>query len=330
MKLFGREAPAGLTDLAASAAVLASSGDSHDRAAALNFVHDSRVSEGRAAHFLNWCRQTGNTGGLDLAAEEYVREQVQRDSNASFLHSNNGNNRVGSTDGPRGDDPLATVLDLTGLAGVLRTGRLVGLADLQALPAAEAVTDEQIDRFFEERLRNSDPAIRDGTVETILRAIYLSGRRPTWAAPWHKFFARIDYTPESWLQAVGIPRATPARWILVLRYTASEARPLVRPTQLEAGWFGYHYPSPPGDSAGPGGHAMSLRERMADQRLELLPEYIHARIPFLLSHWIAAGRLCGVTTSTVGPVDRLMACRTAHHEDLVAEYGLGNIQGWMP
>jgi len=330
MKLFGRLASADLADLAASATGLADTGNDHDRAAAFNFIHDGRVSEARAAHFAQWCRQSGNAGGLVLAAEEYVREQVRKTPDATFLHDDNGGNIIGKANGHIADDePLATVLDLTGLAGVLRAGRLAGLADLQAEPAATVVTDEQIYQFYERGLRNPDPEIRDRTVDTLLHAIYLSERHPTWAARWDWFMSRIDATPESWLEAVGISRLTYPRWILVLRYKAGEARRLVRPTQLEAGWFGYHFPSPPAGSADGGGHAMALRERDSSLRLPLLPEFVHARVRFGLPHWKAAGRMCDVTKKVVGPVDRLAACRAAHYEDLVAAYGHEVIDGWL-
>ena len=330
MKLFGRLASTELADLAALAASLVGTGNDHDRAAAINFIHDRRVSETRAAHFLQWCRESGNAADLVLAAEEYLREQVHKNPNATFLHEDNGNNVVETANGSIADDePLATVLDLTGLAAVLRAGRLAGLPDLQTLPAAATITDEQINQFYEDRLRNPDPEVRDRTVDAILHAVYLSERHPTWAARWNGFMDRIDATPESWLEAVGVPRATFPRWILVLRYTAGEAQQLVRPTQLEAGWFGYHFPSPPAGSADAGGHAMSLGERDGNVRLPILPEFIHARMWFRFRHWKAAGRMCGVTTRVVGPLDRLAAKRADHYEDLVAEYGSEAISEWL-
>jgi len=330
MKLFGRLASDGLADLAALAEGLVGTGNDHDHAAAINFIHDRRVSETRAAHFGRWCRESGNAADLVLAAEEYLREQVHKDPNTTFLHEDNGNNIVETPNGSIADEePLATVLDLTGLAAVLRAGRLAGLPDLQTLPAAATITDEQINQFFEDRLRNPDPEIRDRTVDAILQAVYLSERHPTWAARWDRFIGRIDATPESWLEAVGVPRATYPRWILVLRYTADEAQQLVRPTQLEAGWFGYHFPSPPAGSADAGGHAMSLGERDGNLRLPILPELVHARVWFRFRHWKAAGRMCGVTTRIVGPMDRLAAYRDAHCEDLAAEYGQEVIAGWL-
>jgi hypothetical protein len=330
MKLFGRLASADLADLAALAAGLVGTGNDHDRAAAINFIHDRRVSEKRAAHFLQWCQESGNAADLVLAAEEYLREQVRKVPDATFLHEDNGDNVVETANGSIADDePLATVLDLTGLAEVLRTGRLAGLPDLQALPAAATITDEQINQFYEDRLRNPDPEIRDRTVDAILHAVYLSERHPTWAARWDRFVGRIDDTPESWLEAAGIPRATYPRWILVLRYTADEAQQLVRPTQLEAGWFGYHFPSPPAGSADAGGHAMSLAERDGNPRLRLLPEFVHARVRFRWQHWKAAGRMCEVTRRVVGPMDRLAANRADHYEDLVAEYGSEVISEWL-
>jgi hypothetical protein len=321
MKLFGRSASAGLADWAALASGLVETGNPHDRAAAINFIVDGRVSEDRAENFYQWCRESGNAAGLALAAEEYLR-QVRQAPDATFLHEDNGNNIIGTADRLIADDePLATVLDLTGLAELLRTGRLGDLGGLQAPPAAKAVTDEEIHKFYKDRLRNPDPEIRDRTVDAILHAVYLSERHPTWATRWDHFMSRIDATPESWLEAVGVYKETYPRWILVLRYTAGEARPLVRPTQLEAGWYGFHFPSPPAGSAEAGGHAMSLRERDGNLRLPLLPEFLHARVRFGLSHWKAAGRMCDVTTRVVGPMDRLAARRAAHYGDLAAAYG---------
>jgi hypothetical protein len=330
MKLFGRAASADLADLAALASGLEDAGNDHDRAAAVNFIHDGRVSENRAASFRQWSRQSGNAANLVLAAEEYLRQQVHKAPGATFLHEDNGGNIIGSANGRLADDePLATVLDLSGLAEVLRAGRLAGLTELQALPAAAILTDEQINRFYTDRLRNPDPEIRDRFVDAILQAVYLSERHPTWAARWDGFMSRIDVAPESWLEATGIPRATYPRWILVLRYTAGEARPLVRPTQLEAGWFGFHFPSPPAGSAGAGGHAMSLGERDDNLRLAVLPEFIHARVRFRLQHWKASGRMCGVTTRIVGLGGRLGAYRAAHYGDLVADYGQETLFEWM-
>jgi hypothetical protein len=330
MKLFGRPASADLAQFAALATDLAIHGKNNDHAAAVNFVHDGRVSEERAAHFLRWCRQTGNIADLALAAEEYLREQVRKFPVATFLHEDNGINIIGTEDECMADDePLATVLDLTGLAEVLRKGRIAGLAELQDLPAAASITDEQINGFYRDRLRHAASAMRHRTVDAILHAVYLSERQPTWAAGWDRFMRRIDATPQSWLEAVGVPRATFPRWILVLRYTAGEAGTLVRPTQLEAGWSGYHFPSPATGPPDAGGHAMSLHARDGDLRLLLLPEYIHARVRFRVQHWIAAGEMCDVTTRAVGPDDHLAAYRAAHHEDLIEHYGREALERWM-
>ena len=74
---------------------------------------------------------------------------------------------------------------------------------------------------------------------------------------------------------------------------------------------------------------MSLGERDGSLRLRLLPEFVHARMWFRFRHWKAAGRMCGVTTRVVGPVDRLAGYRAGHYEDLVAEYGQEVIGGWL-
>jgi len=320
--------------LAKSAQDLADTGSEHDHAAAENFAHDSRVGDARAIRFSEWCRRTDNDSTLRLAAEEYLREQVRKSPDETFLHSDNAHNRIGYGGGGgvhiAKDDPLATVLDLTGLAGVLRGGRLAGLPELQDLPAAAAVSDDQINRYFDGRLGNPDNTVRDRTVQDVLEAIRLAGaRHPSWASPWDRFMNRIDATPESWLAAVGLPRATYPRWVIVLRYTVGEAGFLVRPTQLEAGWFGFHFPSPAMGRPDRGGHAMSLSDRPAGQRLPILPELIHPQVRFRVHHWRATGRMCGVTSRVVGPLARLPEYRRAHRDDLTAEYGAPALVDWM-
>jgi hypothetical protein len=75
---------------------------------------------------------------------------------------------------------------------------------------------------------------------------------------------------------------------------------------------------------------MSLADRGTHLRIPLLPEFIHPSIPFNVSHWSAAGRMCGVTAGTTGAEAGLSAYRAAHYQDLVSAYGPGAIHKWMP
>lgn len=114
------------------------------------------------------------------------------------------------------------------------------------------------------------------------------------------------------------------RWVMPLRYKVREAGTIARPTQLDADWYAYHFPSPPQTPLAMGGHPMDLGSPKAAQ---LLPEYIHKQIGHKIDHWIDSGKKIGKTTQAV--TANLADMRRAHHELLVSRHG-PDVLGWMP
>ena len=147
--------------------------------------------------------------------------------------------------------------------------------------------------------------------------------QPTWVTTWEAFESLAQGeadNPSRWLEIVGAYKVGFPRWVVVLCYTAGEAGDLVRPTQLDAGWFPHHFPSPPQAPVETGGHPMDLGAPTGDPRL--LSEFIHQQIEHPVKHLTdMIGRVTELSPSPLG------IQRTAHHDLLSREY---TVAGWMP
>lgn len=131
--------------------------------------------------------------------------------------------------------------------------------------------------------------------------------------------------PERWVSALGVYKPVHPRWFLLLKYTVREAGTVARPTQLDAGWGAYHFPSPPRAPLPLGGHPMDLR--LSPPATSVLPEFVHKQIRHTLRHWSDGGRHIGRTSAPSGGT--LVAVRLTHHELLTRVYGPSVVVG-MP
>ena len=149
--------------------------------------------------------------------------------------------------------------------------------------------------------------------------------QPTWVTTWATFKPLLGKGPNGWLEVLGVPKKEGRRWVVLLAYPASEARKFARPTQLDAGWFAQHFPSPTCAPAELGGHPMDLA---ADPATPIRPEYIHRSMAHTLPHWHLAERNFGPAD---GPArDDLKKQRQTHYGSLRVEYLPRKIAAWMP
>ena len=190
---------------------------------------------------------------------------------------------------------------------------------------------ERIDGY----LRDPDSKIPFLTV--LLKAIgrYLTSKGNnicwmTWAAEWESLSPYlVPHKPHRWLQAVGKPTEE-SMWVTVVRYplVASRKAPikLYRPTQLDAGWFPHHFPSPPPTPLARGGHTMFLcADNEGRPGNGLVHEYIHQSFPFSIRHWYKGGQLLEVAGAVQGHLPR----QRQKHIDLLEQHYPGEVEDWI-
>ena len=302
---------------------------------ARNLLAEHRVSEERFLEF----SKLGDLASiaqihkaLDEYQSNYVRPSLKGGIPPAYAHSNNANNIA--VLGP--DAHLGTVLDLTRLGRVYAEAKSTfKLPEFSTYEVTDPGDRTQINDFLAIRL--TDPVQRRTFLNAIFKAMARYRDRiedrvhPTWAVEWNSITPFLD--PDSsriWLQAVGVPRDD-AVWLAVLRYPLRNRKRevnLFRPTQLEAGWYAHHFPSPPQADVAKGGHTMFLGQ---GDGLEAGPppvsEFLHAQIDFSIQDWLAGGSLVGFTGRPVkGALDRQ---RRQHLTLLQTVYG-EEVSAWMP
>src|SRR6185369_4434410 len=92
---------------------------------------------------------------------------------------------------------------------------------------------------------------------------------------WSGLKPQVKDGPNRWCQMLGVHKST-VTWVILLTYTIAEAGTIARPTQLDGGWYGFHFPSPYLAPVTRGGHPMDLRINPRAQYL--LPEFVHRQI----------------------------------------------------
>ncbi len=189
----------------------------------------------------------------------------------------------------------------------------------------EKKEQQWINDWHDRMLDPSDPDRRDSFVIAVLEMLNYKRRdsafQPTWATVWQAFEAEArtedgEANADRWVQLMGMGKNEPGHWYIALTYTVAEAGTLARPTQLDGGWYEYHFPSPKEAPLEFGGHAMDLHPLPTNFRL--LPEYIHKQIEHPIKHWDDTGRLLG-RTSDWDPL-KLINLRRAHQKRLKEAY----------
>lgn len=341
----------------ALADLLSSPNPAH-RAVAINLERDHRVSEEREEAFRSFLGDPGDAEALRYGLVDYHSEEINGTHSPAFLGEENENNFVSGFGASGGlidpDQELATVLDLTGLATHVYARardewRMPAFADL---PVDFSSRGPDLPAWLDSKLEGqpaaSVQAFVAASLEAIGRAMGDRPHQPSWATLWRDFELLARDQPVRWLETLGVSKPVAPRWLIVLRYRVREAGTLVRPTQLDAGEYFGHFPSPPEAALELGGHPMDLGwpgsassspepkpvdeggvglivpARAADR---LPPEYVHQQIRHTVDHWIEGGRLCarlGVPTST-----GLEAQRGAHRDRLRNIYSR-QVLDWMP
>jgi hypothetical protein len=307
------------------------------RAMARNLMHDWRVSPEREAKFDIWARHPQSTRDLMRGIMAYHRHCVSTRARPDYLYDRlNSNNMVRrpwepESSGIHKEYRLATILDLSGLDQVYQWAHDERLAPFVYL------TDEMRSETRKAAwLRDCLEGQPQGEVEAFLKSVFeatntyrvsVAGGRhqPVWATTWSALEPHLGGGPDRWLEVLGIARSGFPRWLVVLAYRVSEVGTLARPTQLDAGWSGFHFPSPPRAPLSTGGHPADLGTPAASA--SVLPEYIHSQIHYRIEYWVEAGRLIGQTTRPTP--DDVASQRWAHHRRLCACYGPAHVKSWM-
>jgi len=330
--IFGRSSGAHLFD-DALAEWKASINHKH-KAMACNLVHDHRVSPEREAHLSDMARSDMSglrcTGvNLQNALNNYFEQRVRVRKLPPYVYWKlNGDNILGATPkgwvGPKRDTKLVRVLDLSGLFHPYSWAKKRGNKRFESLPYQMSRTAEWIDNQLK-TLSVDDLRTFLDTVFGVLRNYSQEHPfQPVWASTLTSFESHIKEGPDRWLEMLGMVRTGKPRWLVLLAYEVKEAGTIARPTQLEAGFWPYHYPSPNCAEAFRGGHPIDLgRAKRA-----LLPEFVHKEIPHNLKHFECGGSRCGPTTRVTNE-SLLEEQRCTHYDRLVEEYGLSHIESWM-
>lgn len=319
------------------------------RALAFNFMYDHRISEEREASFNPYLSNPGNPDVLDfmVALKNYHENRIRTQRDPDYIKpSINANNLINEVSFSclklKKTQKLIRVIDLNGLREVFLEARdknygggtfndfpLLTLKVTGKNPATDAVMD-----WLNKKLEHSAANEVQDFIAKVLDAMNWFGStrpyQPTWATLWSCFKGIEREPPNRWLEVVGVHKnfSTLPRWIILLKYTVKEAGIIARPTQLDAGNYPHHFPSPPQAPLPVGGHSMDLCQASTFTRL--LPEVIHNQIDHSIEHWISAGRSCRkVSPSSPAPVgNQIKKQRQRHHKLLVKTYGK-NVYTWM-
>ncbi len=150
---------------------------------------------------------------------------------------------------------------------------------------------------------------------------------PVWVTREKEWRKQTSASAAGWCESVGVCRPE-ACWMAVIAYPARRAGQLIRPSQLEAGWFGRHFPTPPSCSRETGGRIVDGRPAIALKPDHCsLPEYIHAPIRLKVDDWRRAGFPVLDTVVTAGVHTRLVGDREAHWTALKREFP--GLAAWM-
>jgi len=308
------------------------------KAVARNLLSDHRVSSERFSSFSAFAGDLSRIDVIQRALESYQLEEVRPSISArtepAYARTDNENNRVRLAPGSH----VATVLDLTRLGRIYaEAGATFGLPAFRLFAVTDPRNVSQINDFIGRRL--GDPLQRESFLREILRARRRYRKtvetrvHPMWVAEWKSLQHFLDpVRPERWLQAVGVPREHPA-WLAVFRYPVKRGRhevPLFRPTQLDAGWYAHHFPSPPQAAPVRGGHTMYLWQSYQGSNgasSHIVSEFLHPQIDLTMEHWRSAGSLVGFAPAVRGD---LADQRQRHWVLLQSAYSPVPIRSWMP
>lgn len=303
---------------------LLESDDPTDRAIAQNFRCDS-VSIEREADFERFLPDPCDAEQFKRAVTDYFEEKIRSRALPQYVYRAKNSNNIltggGRTPAINTDVKLVRVLDLNSSSRLFNVAKLEDARAFATFPSGHdpRLVSAWLDNQLSER-SDSEVVAFLGSVLEVLNDSRSFPFNPIWTTTWNAFADHSVDRPERWLEIMGVPK--PAKhWLVQLRYTVSEAGTIARPTQLDAGWFPYYFPSPPQASDLAGTHPMDLRTSPQSDRL--LPTYIHKQIHHTIDHIVRIGR---TTDPVIGNLETQRRC----HRDLLARVYGANVFKWMP
>ena len=291
-----------------------------------NLYHDRRISADRFAAFTEYQRRNRTNiicgASMSHAVNNYHQDRVNKTSAPDFLDPDlNKNNfhdaRPSGLPALHGSKLLVRVLNLSGLNGVYSAAKQAKIAGFDGFgkPLKQQRTTGQppvteyrstLDWLDEKLGIFQQPSaqfdIRRLASHRFLHALlefknkfrHATPFQPVWATVWADFSLREWIMPARWPQMLGVSsNPLDPTWLLLLRYPVREAGSLVRPTQLDSGWYAGHFPTPPPTHTPPPtsltGHPMDLDAATRPRRH--LPEFIHQEVDHFSHHLIACARV---------------------------------------
>ena len=303
-------------------------------ALACNLRRDHRISSAREDAFLDLYFKAPPTGEeLRDALDKHRKEVIGPAELPEFLDEKiNKNNLIVGHHSAQNfinrDVKLVNVLDLNGLLKVFQWYKFTKGKRHSEIDYLAVLKQSNFDRWLEQLLDKQSVSNRENFVLLALEVLnsHCNARgpyQPIWATTWDAFEGYVDIGADRWAQVVGVAKWEP-HWLIVLKYSVAEVGTLCRPTQIDGGFYAYHFASPPQTPLSQGGHPMNLKA--TTPTLNLLPEYIHKQISYKPEHWIDADRLIDRTSSSPENLRRL---RQSHYDLCQQTYG-SCIRRWMP
>lgn len=304
------------------------------RAMARNVRHDHRVSPEREADFQAFASKLGTDLDLHNAIVQYHKERIRFRPDPEFLNRtiNESNLIILPNDVfPSEDTELVRVLDLSGLNRVFAWAKKKErwkpkFVELEN-PNNDTIVYNWLKKNLPEQVKEQARNFIGFILEVLNDSQIDQPFQPVWATTWKAFTPYKDCDPQRWVQLLGVRKEQPSCLVL-LKYTVKEAGTLVRPTQLEAGWYECHFPSPPTARLEIGGHPMDLQlppkihHTQPAKTQTPLPEYLHKQIKHPPQHLLDWGFV------EFPKRQNLRLQRIAHHQKLVKHYG-DEVHSWM-
>jgi hypothetical protein len=304
-----------------------------DKALARNIMYDFRVSNIREGNLNNFCQFPLLGTGLRDAIIDYFYNRIRNQATPDYIDASlNADNIVSGIatirQKIRKDTLLVRIVDLNGLAPVFSWAKSEGIKTFKFFP--DPIDDSIVSSWLTKKIEGFTTAQLRDFMKVVIDAMNsmrkIAPFQPTWVTTWEALKPHLAAKPERWLETLGVAKPESPRWMFLLRYTVRDAGTVARPTQLDAGSYPYHFPSPPQASIEWGGHPMDLQ--ISPPAAFLLPEFIHEQIDHRIEHWDEAGQFCIATTRPM--VESLDKQRCTHHKLLALKYGRHDIQYWMP
>lgn len=309
---------------------------------AINLIYDSRVNEAREKMFRTYFSAPYDGRKLKEALIDYHQDRVQNtDDEPDFCLPECNNTIVDVARGVRcklfkKGTYLVNLLNLNSLNTVLDNVSKKDPYWKNFLP--ENRSPAEFSKWLNANLWGKDPKSNEVKkfISTILNMLNSNIRdaphNPVWVTTWESFqnYALLSQV-DRWSQLVGVPRQKGC-WQIVLKYPAEKVNCIHRPTQLDGGYYMYHFPLPvevlnKSGSISHSGHTMDLQINSFEP---LLPEYIHTQIEIEIDYWTDAGSLIKQTEVGQDYLVLLNTFRQQHYKKLQDSYGEKFIESWMP